>query len=62
MWVDLLPLLSTLPLLVCLDFFGSETMLFGCPPPTGPTPWPSPCGFERIEVLTKDEPRLLVSS
>ena len=63
MWVDLLPLLFTLPLLVLSGFFsGSETMLFGLSAADrAELRGRHPAVSERIEALTKDEPRLLVS-
>ena len=63
MWVDLLPLLFTLPLLGLSGFFsGSETMLFGLSAADrAELRGRHPAVSKRIERLTKDEPRLLVS-
>ena len=56
MWVDLLPLLFTLPLLGLSGFFsGSETMLFGLSAADrAELRGRHPAVSERIEALTKD--------
>ena len=63
MWAELLPLLFTLPLLALSGFFsGSETMLFGLSAADrAELRGRHPSVAKRIELLTSDEPRLLVS-